>query len=275
MQINFKTILIPADFTINTDLALEKALAFVHPGSEIHLLHVARKVKGYNHIFSFSYFDKHPVTPEEARKRLEELVSQIALKHQHITVHAALRAGGNVEQAIRDKSKEIKADLVIIGKSSEHWLPFFNTVLCGRLAKNTGIPVLTVKPGAINQEIRTVVIPVEKQFSQSKISGLVGLIKKTRIQICLLAFAEKKDRPDQLPAPLLNSYRFFKKNAFDEVSFNIIRENNKGRAVLNFCKSVNADLLIVNPDSETGIGWFNEHISDAIPAASKTQILAV
>lgn len=267
--------MIPVDFSSNTDLALEKALAFVNRGSDIHLLHVGRQVKGYNRVFNFSYLDQPALTTDEAEHKLEQLVHRVSLQYQHINVHAAMRIGGNVEYAIKEKARAIKADMLIIGKSSEHWLPFFNTVLCGRLAKSTGIPVLTVKPGATNQEIRTVVIPVEKQFSQSKVSGLVRLIKKTRIQICLLAFAENKGNSDQLPAPLLNSYRFFKKSAFDEVSFNIIRESNKGRAVLNFCKSVNADLLIVNPDSETGIGWFNEHISDAIPAASKTQILAV
>ncbi len=273
---SFKTILIPVDFTINTELALQKAAGLVNTqDAQIHLLHVGRQVKAYNRIFSFSYFDKPPIKLEDAKLKLEELVSRLSLDYPQMKVHAAIRAGGNVEQAIFEKAKEINSDLVIIGKSSEHWLPLSNTVHSGRLAKNTGIPVLTVKPGAINQEIKTVVIPVEKQFSQSKISGLVSLIKKTRIQICLLAFAGKKDKTDQLPAPLLNSYRLFKKNTFDEVSFNIIRDANKGRAVLDFCKSVNADLLIVNPDSETGIGWFNEHISDALPAASKTQILAV
>ena len=268
--------MIPVDFSINTEMAVEKALAFANaPGSDIHFLHVGEIKKGYSRIFSRGNLDVNARRNDSTKMRLQQLVSDVAEKYNHIHVHATLRNGGNVEKAICEKAAQIKADLVIIGKSSGHWIPFFNTVQCGRLAKNTGIPVLTVKPGSINQEIRTVVIPVEKQFSQSKISGLVNIVKKTRIQICLLAFAGKKDRSHQLPAPLLNSYRFFKKNAFDEVSFNIIREQNKGKAVLNFCKNVNADLLIVNPETETGIGWFNEHISDALPAASKTQILAV
>lgn len=255
---------------------MEKALAFANePGAEIHLLHVGGMMKGYSRIFSFSYFDEKPVALETERIRLEELANRFRNNPFGPQVHTAVLGGGNVEKAIWEKAREINADLIIIGKSSQHWLPLFNTVSCGKLAKNTGIPVLTVKPGAINQDIKTIVIPVERQFSGSKIPGLIALIKKTRIQICLLAFAGKQDKPDQLPAPLLNSYRLFKKNAFNDVSFNIIREHNKGRAVLNFCKSVNADLLIINPDSETGIGWFNGHISDALPAASKTQILAV
>ncbi len=269
--------MIPVDFTINTDLALEKALTYANTQSaSIHLLHVGGLVKGYNRIFSLSYFDKRPMSIETRRTKLAELAGRLNESNQFLPqVHTDVHNSGNVEKSIIHKAREIHADLVVIGKSSQHWIPLFNTVSSGRVAKTTGIPVLTVKPGASNQQIKTVVIPLEQQFSASRLAGLVALVKKTRIHVCLLAFAGKRDKPDQLPTPLLNSYRLFKKNEFNDVSFNIIREHNKGRAVLNFCKSVSADLLVINPELETGVGWFNGHISDALPAASKTQIFAV
>lgn len=267
--------MIPVDFTINTKLALEKALAFANDSTELHLLHVIGTSGIYNRIFSLSYFDNKPLSADEARQELEKLKNELVHERPGIRVFTAVADGGNVEKSIWQEAGRVGADLIIIGKSSEHWLPVFNTVLCGRLARNTRLPVLTVKPGALNHDIRTVVIPVEKKFSFSKVPGMLSLIKKTRMQICLLAFADEQQGSDHLPPSLLNSYRLFKKNAFNEVSFNIIREHNKGRAVLNFCQSVNADLLIVNPESETGLGWFNGHLSDTLPAASKTQILAV
>ena len=36
---------------------------------------------------------------------------------------------------------------------------------------------------------------------------------------------------------------------------------------------VETDLLIVHPEAETKIGWFNKHISDELPVNSKTQVL--
>lgn len=275
MSTRFDTILIPVDFTINTKLALEKALAFSSESTELHLLHVTGTSGVYNRIFSLSYFDSKPMPADAARQELDKLREEIIRGNEGIDVFTNVSDDGDVEKAIWHEAFRVGADLIIIGKSSEHWLPVFNTVLCGRLARNTGLPVLTVKPGALNHDIRTVVIPVERKFSFSKVPGMLSMIKKTRMQICLLAFADEKKGADHLPPTLLNSYRLFKRNAFNNVSFNIIRDHNKGRAVLNFCRSVNADLLIVNPESETGLGWFNGHLSDTLPAASKTQILAV
>jgi hypothetical protein len=135
--------------------------------------------------------------------------------------------------------------------------------------------VLTVKPGAINHPIKTVVIPVSKEFPERKIRIIHALRRKLRMHICLVTFPDTRDDQETLPASLLNAYRFFKADPLNDVDFAVLKGNNKAKAILEYCNKVNADLLIVDPGSETRIGWLNRHISDVLPIQSKTQILAI
>jgi hypothetical protein len=95
------------------------------------------------------------------------------------------------------------------------------------------------------------------------------------MRICLVTFSNSGDDSKSLPSSLLNTYRFFKTDSLNNVVIEVLKGNNKAKAILKYCEKVNADLLIVNPESEARIGWLNKQISDVLPVQSKTQVLAV
>lgn len=281
MDVSFNRILIPVDFTVNTKVAIRKALALCE-GSDasIHLLHVSEMIPA-NIISIYQYFANYSFTSREFEFRVlqEKLrdAKQYALNiRRDINVSTWISAGPSVEAVIVEKAIKLNAGIIVIGKNSHHsWLPFLNTVVPGRIAKKSGITVLTAKPGAINNSIKTVVIPIGERFPDNKMAVINALRKKFRVHIRLVTFLPGQDHLKVIPSSLLNAYRMLKNNPSTNISYDILYGTNKARSILRYCDKVSADLLIVNPGAETRIGWLNKQMSDVLPAHSKTQILAV
>jgi len=278
----FNTILIPVDFSVNTEVAIQKGIDLCEgPNPAIHLLHIPQIVPTsafgyYRYLTSYSFDDIGHLTVE-ATERLRKWQFYIISKRPDIATFCWIPYDDSIERAIEQKAKSIHADLIVIGKNSQHsLLPFFNTVIPNRIAKRTGISVLTVKPGAFSNNIRTVVVPIGVKFPERKVEVINSFgNKKYYMHIRLLLLVEKGDDPGVLQASLLKIFRLLKNRCSGNVSFEALQASNKAWDILNYCRKVDADLLIVHPESETRMGWFNKHISDELPSNSKTQILAV
>lgn len=279
MNIRFEKILIPVDFTINTEVAIHQALGLADPyHATLHLLHVQheslKNIIGYN-IFSIYNRDNsgnahNKLTPE----KLHSLQRMIRLNRPDIQVLTHVATGVPIEVAVIDKAREIGPDIILIAKRSHHFLlPFLNTVVPSRIALKTRIPVLTSKPGSLHRNIKTIVVPIGQKFPQRKIDIINALRKRAGLHIRLLTFAEG-DTGD-IPDLLIHVYRLLRSGAFMDIQYETITGKNKAKAILDYCEKVEADLLLVTPDVETKIGWMNKHISDVLPAASKTQVLAI
>jgi nucleotide-binding universal stress UspA family protein len=273
MIVSFSKILVPVDFTINTEVAMRKALDLCDkPNAAIHLLHISR-ISETNVV---QLFNGELSGISSVKDKMDNLRSFILTIRKDISVFVWMIASATIEQSIVEKAKEIEPDLIIIGKNSHHtWMPFLNSVVPGRIAKKTGLTVLTVKPGSIGHDIRTVVVPIGKQFDDNKIAVIRALRKKFRINIRLITFIDDHENDTTLPGALIHVYRALKTNPATNVSYDVLKEKNKTKAILRYCEKVNADLLIINSQTETRAGWLNKHISDVLPKRSKTQILAV
>jgi nucleotide-binding universal stress UspA family protein len=279
---HINTILVPVDFSKNTELAICKALEFCKQGASvptIHLFHVQQLPKvGSSYYFShfLTGLSQQEINAEMHRSsiRLQELKVSIQQFREDIKVSCWVSFGEPVQESIMKKAQHLSADIVIIGKHSHHSLfPFLNTVIPGKLALASGIPVLTAKPGSLHQEIKNVVIPIDRQFVRSKLEMFAALKNKTRPQIWLVIFEGNDMESKQL---LLETLQIIKSQFINMVNYEVLKGNNKAKALLNYCNKVGADVLIVHPGAETRVGkWFNSHISDLIPAESKTQILSV
>lgn len=284
MARHFSSILIPVDFSLNTEVAVSKALEITRYTEEcsIHLFHVQQIilpniVKQIHYLFKGYSRRQVNTCIEKSNHRLSKLKSVIEGIRKDINVFTWVSFGDPVEQAIINKAARLAADLIIIGKRSHHAsFPFLNTVMPSRLAAASGIPVLTSKPGSLNYDIKTVVIPVDASFPASKLAILDALRKQTMLQIRLVVFTEDEHNPSISKQSLLNTFRTLKSQSANPVSYEILTGTNKARALLKYCGSVGADILIVHPGSETRVGfWTNSHISDLLPSNSKTQVLAV
>jgi len=263
---SFKNILVPVDFSVNTEVAINKTLELIEEGSVIHLLHVIRPGQSR----------KKEIYADHKRK-LNEWKETIEDYHPSIIVELSVAISGSVQNAIKQKAEEINAGLVVIGQSSTHyWLTVLKTVLPMQLAASTHIPVLTVKPGALHNKPKTVIVPIADEIPDIKINALELLCKKARLNIHLVTFIDDKNAPSEFSASaLLQVYQWLKAKLHCPVEYAVMHGPNRAKAILQYAEKNNADILLVYPKKETQLGWWNQHISDVLPADSKVQILAV
>ena len=264
---SFKNILIPVDFTINTEVAINKTLELIdHEGSVIHLLHVNTEIVGFGQKRRRLW-----------HKKLNQWRETIKDYYAGVSVHLWSVRSLSVQKAITEKALQIGADCVVIGQTSAHkWLPVLKTVLPLRLAVSTNIPVLTVKPGSLYTRPKTVVVPIADELTDIKVNALKLLCYKTRLNVHLVTFVNGGNiPPDESASALLKVYQSLKTKLRCPVEYSVINGRNKAKALLQYAEKKNADILLVYPKEETQLGFWNIHITDVLPADSKMQILAV
>ena len=158
----FNSILIPVDLSVNTELAVKKGVELADEGTVIHLLHIQ------NHFASFlpnatkEYFIRNNNLTDEGyvdnclvqwKKTIEE--------SRPVKVCVWNMVASSIQDTIVQKAKQLNVNLIIIGKHSSHsWFPFLNTVNPTHLVQNTGITVLTAKPGSMYNKVKKIVVPV-------------------------------------------------------------------------------------------------------------------
>jgi nucleotide-binding universal stress UspA family protein len=276
----FETILVPVDFSINTEVAIKKAIELAVPGTSIiHLLHVLEK----------NVFEQMPVgingmsipvssNKIEADNKLRELKIVIA-ERGNVHAESNVVISGKVEGSIVTVAKALQPDVIIIGKNNHHsFFPFLNTVDSTNIAESTACPVLTVKPGAINKKIKTVVMPVSDFFPKRKIELLAALCHNTNLYVHLLTILDNNQQPDHFAASaLLQAMRTIRYKMNCLVQHCTIHSNNKAIATLHYAEKIGADMLLVNPEAETTIStWMSKKdITDTLKPASSLQVLSV
>ena len=273
----FRTILLPVDFEINTEMAVKKALELSGSGQTvIHLFHVQKPAMPWNSIWGneISQIDGENQIPS----KLIQWKRLIEENYPDVKVVADLVYSMKIERSIIEKAKEIKADIIVIGKHSHHnWLPFMNTVFSNNIAKATGYPVLTFKPGSIYTKLRSIVVPVGPEVPQRKVDLIIALKQKFRITIHLVTVISKKQNANKFSGySLLETYRYLKDIVQCPLDHEVLHGENVAQSAFEYAKSIKADMLLVEPESETKLSSFpNKHIIDELKPNSKLQVLAI
>jgi nucleotide-binding universal stress UspA family protein len=270
----FDSILVPIDFSINTEVAVGKAMQLATPGSTVlYLLHIEQ-----SNIFSSvvkSSFQKH----NEAEKKLFAWKEHIGKLHPQLEVITKAAEYDNIEWGIISFARELKASLVIVGKKSRHSLfPFLNTVISSNISEASGCPVLTVKPGLKENGVSTIVMPVTEFFPARKMDVLSALNTRTTMQIHLLSILNEDEvTTDYTASALLLCMRAIRTRFKCSVQHMLIHNNNKAMAALRYAEQINADMLLLNPETETTINtWISKKdITDVLKPTSKLQVLSV
>lgn len=275
MAIAFTTILIPVDFTVNTEVAIKKAIDLALPGSTtIHLFHVED-----GRPFHYSDFirikSSIPVRSAAPAEKLDQWKRMIEETLPDVNVCCWIARESSIQLSVIAKAKRLKADLVIIGKTSHHnWLPFLNTIDANEISEHTGSAVLMVKPGSLHNHIRTIVVPVKETIPRKKMEILSTLCKKQRLKVHLVCFTRGNDA-GQSSATLLQLYQWLKTVLHCPVEHAVLHGSNQPKALLAYAEKINADTLLLQQETETRIGWPNRQISDILPSYSKVQVLTV
>src|SRR5260221_6929461 len=185
---------------------------------------------------------------------------------------------------ITEPEKSVTRALVVMAKKTaprgwvfsppRHWPPF-RAISPDVLAQKTNCPVLTAKPGSIDSRTKVIVIPIRDFLPERKLEWGVLLARKYKAQIHLLAIRENYQ--SGLPQVFLKAYHHLRESLHHPIEFSTVMQHNPARAVLNYAELIMADMILVNPATESGLTSLtgSRHISDLLVRDSKIQVLDV
>ena len=276
----FKSILIPVDFTVNTEVAVKQAIELACTnGSTIHLVHVTKSKALWKMIRIINLFRSSPniyLYPKKVKSKLQEWKHVIEEAVSDCKVNTYIKEG-NVCDKIRDAANEIKPQLIIIGKNNaDKHFSFLKSVCPNKLAKWTGYPVMTVMKNALHSKIRIIVVPVGSFIPNRKIELVTEFAKKHRAAIHLVTIPDKIVINESKGSSFLETFRILKNSLTSPIEHHIMKGHNLPKAILEYSECVGADLILVNPGTETKISSLTgKHINDALTTSSKLRILSI
>ena len=270
MAATFDKVLIPVDFSLNTEIAVKKAVELVGSDETVfHLLHVvhpANKTKNQFRVWV-------------AERDLHQLKYTIQQSGPHIWVKIHILLGRSVRQTIIECASMLNPNLIIIGKQNNHRRWFLSgSVSPDVVAKRTNCPVLTVKPGSMDNRTRVIVLPIRDFLPERKLEWAVLLAKRFKAQVHLLAVGEEAGPKDGLLSQnFLKAYHLLRDNLHHPVEYSASTRHNPAKAALSYAELIMADMILVNPQTESGVSGFTgfRHISDLLARDSKIQVLDV
>ncbi len=284
MNQSFKNILVPVDFSCNTEMAIKKAIQLADVNETVvHLLHVTKPEKE-NELFTveisdtnskhFGQFDNGEILKMiEWKGIINKMIPDVAVKLYMVQ-------GKSLEEMIIQKSRQVLADLIIIAKhSNRKWVSFGKAFSPTNIALRTRSAVLTVKQGALRRSIKSIVLPIHLLIPKRKVDMLFPLVSKRPATIYLLSVLQTSGDDIEYSSvshALIETYRILKDEANCQIVHKMVTGHNMAKAILHFAESVDADLLMLNPE-ESKIRSFTGSLDfiDLVGRNSKLQIMEV
>jgi nucleotide-binding universal stress UspA family protein len=270
MAVAFNRILIPVDFSMNTETAVNKAIGLAGTDETvIHLLHVVRP--GRKALTRFKAW--------VVERDLYQWKYKIQEASANIHVKTEVLRGYSVQQTIIECAAVLNPDLIILGKQHNHRRWFFSRQISPDVvAKKSNCPVLTAKPGSIDSRTKVIVLPIRNFLPERKLEWAVLLAKKYKAQVHLLAIGEDAGQKDGLLSQVfLQAYHHLREKLHHPIEYSASTRHHPAKAALDYAELIMADMIVVNPDTESGISGFTgfRHLSDLLKRDSKIQVLDV
>ena len=260
----FKDILLPVDLSINTEIAIKKALEFADNGTNIHLFHVLRYSKTDFGSMIQRYFYEPTARPEYMRAeiKMNQWRDCIIKSKNNVTVSVWIAEENSIQKAIENKAIEVNVDLILLIKNSHHsLLPFLNTVNPAQLSQNTGTIVLSIK-GKVDSKSKAMVVPITIDTTTREKELIYMICRRFISKIYLVTFITNEREPmNSNASSLLQVYKWLKTIHLN-VEYAALREPNKAKALINYAASVNAETLLFHSKTETKIDARKKKVID-------------
>lgn len=277
MQKLFNKILIPIDFTSDSGTLLEKAADIaIQYNCSIHLLHVVSYTSSW--LTSAIRSKKIPLesikNEKDLNMQLNKLCSSIPyiLKNKLQVGYSIVK--GTWDEVIIDMANHQHYDLVIIGQKTRLTLKRKLHINPDNVAQRTSIPVITVPLNRQLKNFGAIVIPVTDFLPIKKLIYGIYLSNQYNTTIKLLGIENKKTEMN-LQHYLSKAYYLVKDNCNVPVEFKIILSNNVVTAVNEFANHNQADLIIMNPETQTKMHGFFSKLTSMLQKHSALPLLTI
>ncbi len=269
-----KKILVPTDFSDQAENALKVAVQLAKKyDSEIHMLHMIELPM--HQIIATSNFSELPEAVffmKVAHNNFEKALDKDYLEDLDIFENIKFNIASN---GILDACKEEDIDLIVMGS---HGASGFKEMFIGstaeKVVRTSKKPVLVIKNGHDVFDVNDFVFASDfKNDNKETYNQAVKLAKSWGAKIHLLMVntaGNFKTTTDAQEA--MNE--FIKGTDYENHTLNIFNDISVERGILNFSKSINADLIGISTHGRQGIAhFFNGSISEDLVNHSKQPVI--
>jgi|UniRef100_UPI00404A798A nucleotide-binding universal stress UspA family protein len=269
-----KKILVPTDFSKEAENALKVAaqLAKKH-GSEIYLLHMLElPLQEVDALSSHSALPEAMFFMKLAHKKFEDMLAKDYLEGIDVT---EIVKNHQAFSGVTDAARENGIDIIVMGS---HGASGFKEMFIGsnaeKVVRTSNVPVLVIKNEHDNFKVNDFVFASDfKKDNKETYKQATDFAKAFGAKIHLLMVntannftttAESKKRITE----------FIKDYDFQDYTMNIYNDESVEQGILNFSRSINADLIGISTHGRQGIAhFFNGSISEDIVNHAKRPVI--
>lgn len=276
MQKLFNKILVPVDCSSRCMPLLEKAVEIaVQYNCSIHLLHVVTSSFYSFPLFGSAKDQQLQDGAIENRKELDSLMDKFysyiksCKKNAGITAHSILK--GNWNDCIAETVNKHRCDVVLIGQYSSRSIK----INPDKVATDTGVPVITIPLKRRMTNLYAIVIPVTDFLPLRKLMYGIYMASFYKTTIKLLG-VENEKTVTMVKYYLEKAYALITDNCNVPVDVEMITAINVAGAVNDFSILHAADLVIVNPGTQTRMpGLLSSLLGNMLQRYSPLPVLTI
>ncbi|MFT4575756.1 MAG: nucleotide-binding universal stress UspA family protein [Polaribacter sp.] len=261
-----KTILVPLDFSIQSEHAIKLASKIANKTDiKVFLLHMIKMPEGHVDMSSGSHFGI-PQSMHYIQKATEKILHLKAqFFNESITVKYAIRFDPPYDGILKFSAR-VKPDLIIMGSKDKSIIDeLLVGALAKKVAKESKIPILAINKDPKNLKIKELVFVSDfEEESRKSFEVLLDFTQKFESKIHLLNVnTMSRFKSTKKAKQKMNAFLLKYKNP--KHSINVYNDDSVEKGVLNFSKEVNADLIALSAHERSGISrLFNKSISKSI-----------
>lgn len=279
MQKLFNKIIVPVDFTSRSRSAIEKAIEIAKQyNCSIHLLHVitvpafAAVAMAEGHLsIPYNMVDNKPEL-EEQLKKLSRYISFIS--DNSIKAEYSIQKG-TWDEVIIDMVNQGNYDLLLIGQKGSIIRKRKMMINPDKIAGRTNIPVITVPSNRRMTKLYSIVIPITDFLPVRKLMYGVYIAANHDTTVKLLG-VENEHTKEKVQYYIDKARQVIRDNCDVRVETETIVSENVAEAVNQFAMQQAADLVILNPGTQTKMpGFFSSLLGNVIQKYSVPPVLTV
>lgn len=277
----FDKIMIPVDFSLLSEIALNKAISIAIKcnSTEIHLVTV-------NDSSAVGYL----MTPETGmalslqsnndqemllREKIIELGNSIS-KNYKIKIAGEVLPGAMV-QVVNGYVSSHNIDLIVMATAkTTGFMEFIFGSDAQRITSRATCPVLTMDAHTLTGSVQKIIFPVEDFYPENKLQYAIELAQLFNAEIHLICLSEKSS------SPVYNTYSIITHivEIFEEKKIRYKAKAAKGKniteAILQYAEIESIDLILVNPGEESKLtGRFIETTGGSIVNHTSVPVLTI
>lgn len=278
MQKLFNKILIPVDFSSGSKVAVEKAVEIAQRFQcSVHLLHVHPHAFAVMPVANGDYraLTEMIDNKKEINLQFEKMCRYMdSISRVKIFTECSI-VNGTWNYGIVDFIAANDIDLVLIGEQATLFGKKELLANPDFIAEKANVPVITVPPNRHLNKLYCIVIPVTDFLPVKKLVYGIYMANNLDCTIKLLGI-ENAGTARQVQHYLKKAAGLIKENCDVKVETETIVSSNVADAVHKFAMSEDADLIIVNPGTQTKMpGLFSTLFNKVIQKYSLPPVLTV